>query len=95
MGFAFLQMFLFMRVFPLTVQDRVIRLEMRLRLERILSTELKPRIPELTARPARRAAIRARRGAPAPDPGGPREEDDATEGDQARIRDWQADHLRA
>ncbi|HEV7968932.1 MAG TPA: DUF6526 family protein [Candidatus Acidoferrales bacterium] len=36
------------RVFALTVQDRVIRLEMRLRLAEILPAELRPRIPEFT-----------------------------------------------
>jgi hypothetical protein len=38
------------RVMALTVQDRVIRLEMRLRLRGILPTELHPRINELTPR---------------------------------------------
>jgi hypothetical protein len=41
-------MYFYMRQFALTVQDRVIRLEMRLRLERLLPTDLKPRIGELT-----------------------------------------------
>ena len=36
------------RMFALTVQDRVIRLEMRLRLEKLLPADLKPRIPEFT-----------------------------------------------
>lgn len=40
----------FARLFPLGVQDRVIRLEERLRLERLLDDELRPRIPELTTR---------------------------------------------
>lgn len=36
------------RVMALTVQDRVIRLEMWLRLQHVLPVELRPRIPELT-----------------------------------------------
>jgi hypothetical protein len=38
------------RVFPLGVQDRVIRLEERLRMERLLPADLRPRIGELTTR---------------------------------------------
>src|SRR5262249_17336300 len=41
-------MFWFIRSFPLTVQDRVIRLEMRLRLAQLLPPDLKGRIHELT-----------------------------------------------
>jgi hypothetical protein len=38
------------RVFPLGVQDRVIRLEERMRMERVLPTDLRARIPELSTR---------------------------------------------
>ncbi|HEY0704089.1 MAG TPA: DUF6526 family protein [Candidatus Acidoferrales bacterium] len=36
------------RIFPLTVQDRVIRLEMQLRLQRLLPADLQASIPALT-----------------------------------------------
>lgn len=45
---AFLMLALTARLMVLTVQDRVIRLEMRLRLAELLSPDLHPRIPEFT-----------------------------------------------
>ena len=48
MAFALLTFALFARLFALTVQDRVIRLEMRLRMAEILPADLRPRIPEFT-----------------------------------------------
>jgi hypothetical protein len=45
---ALLILFFCARVFALTVQDRVIRLEMRLRLERLLPREQHPRIDKLS-----------------------------------------------
>jgi dolichyl-phosphate-mannose--protein O-mannosyl transferase len=48
MGAAFLVIFFYARIFALTVQDRVIRLEMRLRMERLLPPDLRARISEFT-----------------------------------------------
>jgi hypothetical protein len=41
---------LYARVFPLGVQDRVIRLEERMRMEKVLPADLRSRIGELTAK---------------------------------------------
>ena len=41
-------LFLYARLFATTVQDRVIRLEMHLRLNQLLPPELRPRIPEFS-----------------------------------------------
>src|ERR1700719_3224433 len=49
MALALFMLAFYARTFAMTVQDRVIRLEMRLRLAELLSAELRPRIPEFTA----------------------------------------------
>ena len=48
MALAFLLLFYYARRFALTLQDRVIRQEMRLRLAKVLPAELAQRIGELT-----------------------------------------------
>ncbi len=48
-AFALLLLFFYTRVFPLGVQDRLIRLEERLRLSELLPDDLKPRALELSA----------------------------------------------
>jgi hypothetical protein len=45
---ALVVLFVFSRTFALTVQDRLIRLEERMRLERLLPAELRPRIGEFS-----------------------------------------------
>jgi hypothetical protein len=45
---ALIVLFFYGRIFPLTAQDRVIRLEERLRYEQLLPADLKPRIGEFT-----------------------------------------------
>jgi len=47
-AFAIVLVAFYARTFPLTVQDRVIRLEERLRLAELLPGDLKPRIGELS-----------------------------------------------
>jgi Family of unknown function (DUF6526) len=48
LSIAFISMFLHLRLFPLAAQDRLIRLEERLRLERLLPHEQRHRIVDLT-----------------------------------------------
>lgn len=50
LGFALLMVAMQVRVYALKVQDRLIRLEETLRMERILPGDLKGRIPELTVK---------------------------------------------
>jgi hypothetical protein len=50
MAVAFVLMAWYLRVFPLAVQDRVIRMEERQRLGRLLPPELRPRLGEFTRR---------------------------------------------
>lgn len=45
---AFLLLFFYARIFSMTVQDRVIRLEMQLHLQRLLPAELRPRVGDFT-----------------------------------------------
>jgi hypothetical protein len=82
------------RVFPLAAQDRVIRLEMRLRLRELLPPELQPRIAEL--RPRHLVALRFASDAELP--GLVRDVLDGKLKDgraiKQAIRDWQPDHLR-
>ena len=50
LGFTILMVAIQVRVYALKVQDRLIRLEETLRMERILPQDLKGRIPELTVK---------------------------------------------
>jgi hypothetical protein len=56
MAVALLLLLLYARTFPLRAQDRVIRLEEWIRMERLLPADLKPRIKEL--RPGQFVALR-------------------------------------
>jgi Family of unknown function (DUF6526) len=95
MGFAFILMFIYMRTFPLTVQDRLIRLEMRLRLERLLPAELKARIPDLTL--PQLIALRFASDAELPVLAREVLDQKLTRPKDIKqtVLDWQADHVRA
>ena len=83
------------RSFSLTVQDRVIRLEMRLRLAQILPAELRPRIPEFT--PAQLVSMRFAGDAELPALARKVLDDKLNNRKAIKqlIKDWQGDYLRA
>jgi hypothetical protein len=83
------------RMFAMTVQDRVIRLEMRLRLQQLLPQDLTPRIPEFTL--AQLVSLRFASDAELPELA--RKVLDEKLNDRKAIkkliRNWQPDYLRA
>jgi len=94
-AFALVMLALSARVMVLAVQDRLIRLEMRLRLRTLLPAELQGRLMELTHKQL--VALRF-----ASDQEMPSLVADVLSGKlptqkaiKQRIQDWQADHLRA
>jgi hypothetical protein len=82
------------RIFALAAQDRVIRLEMRLRLREVLPPDLQPRVAEL--RPRHLVALRFASDAELP--GLVRDVLDGKLKDgrsiKQAIQDWQGDYLR-
>jgi hypothetical protein len=85
---------LYLRFMPVRAQDRIIRLEERTRLDRLVPSDLRGRIGELTA--AQLVAIRF-----APDDEVPELTRRALSGElktqgeiKRAIRNWRADHLR-
>lgn len=91
-----LVLLLFMtRLFALRVQDRVIRLEMRLRLREVLPLNLHPQIAEFT--PAQLVALRFASDAELPDLAATVLRDGIQNKTAIKkmIKVWNADHLRA
>lgn len=88
-------LFVFVRRSALKVQDRVIRLEMRLRLAGLLPADMQPRIPEFTLN----QLVSLRFAGDAELPGLARRVLDQKLNDRKAvkqlIKDWQADYLRA
>ncbi|HTZ72710.1 MAG TPA: DUF6526 family protein [Candidatus Aquilonibacter sp.] len=83
------------RLMALKVQDRVIRLEMRLRLQELLQPELRARIPEFTL--DQLISLRFAGDAELPSLAQKVLDDKVTsrEAIKKMVRDWQADLLRA
>jgi hypothetical protein len=94
-GAALLMLAFLSRVQAVTVQDRVIRLEMRLRLRQVLPTELHGRINDLTHRQL--VALRFAGDAELPELVREILEGKLQTGKQIklRVKNWQPDWLRA
>ncbi len=92
---ALLVLALTARIFALTVQDRVIRLEMHLRMQQVLPPDLTPRIPEFTV--SQLVALRFASDAELPDLARKVLQENLTERKaiKALVRNWQPDNLRA
>jgi Family of unknown function (DUF6526) len=90
---ALLVVWFYSRIFPLAVQDRVIRQEMRLRLARVLPDDLKGRIDQLDR--GQIIALRFASDAELPDLTR-KALDEGTDREtlKKQIKDWQADHWR-
>ncbi len=92
---ALLILFFYARVFALTVQDRVIRLEMTLRLERLLPAELRARVHEFV--PGQLVALRFASDAELPELARKVLSEDLQDKKTIKrmIKSWRADTLRA
>ncbi len=92
---ALFMLMFYARLFALTVQDRVIRLEERLRLEKLLPEDLKPRIGEFT----REQLVGMRFACDAELPALARKvlADKVADRKSVKqlVQNWRADHLRA
>ena len=95
LAIAFLFLAFYSRIFALTVQDRVIRLEMRLRMQQLLSDELRTRIPEFSV--SQLVALRFASDAELPVLANKVLDDKLNDRKAIKkmIRDWQPDLLRA
>jgi hypothetical protein len=95
LAIALLLVALYARMFALTVQDRVIRLEMRLRMEKILPADLKPRVSEFTV--DQLVALRFASDAELPELSRRVLEEKVKDRKSIKqmIKTWKADYLRA
>lgn len=95
LAFALLCLFFFARIFAMTVQDRLIRLEMRLRLQQILPSDLKARIYDLS--PHQMIGLRFASDAEMADLVRDVVTNDIKDREviKKKVKDWQGDYLRA
>ena len=83
------------RVFATTVQDRVIRLEMRLRLQQVLPDDLKPRIGDFSVEQL--VSLRFAGDGELPDLARRVLDEKIADREEIKklVKDWQGDYLRA
>jgi|ERR1700739_2264216 uncharacterized protein DUF6526 len=95
LALALMVIALYGRLFALTVQDRVIRLEMRLRLAELLPPDLRPRIPEFTV--AQLVSLRFASDVELPTLARKALEEKLSDRKSIKqlVKDWQGDYLRA
>lgn len=94
-GVILLLSFYYLRAFPLAVQDRLIRLEERLRLARVMPPEMQSRLDEFT--PSQLIALRFASDAELPELATRVLNERLSDRRQIKplIRDWRADYMRA
>jgi Family of unknown function (DUF6526) len=92
---ALVILFFFARVFALRVQDRVIRLEMRLRMRELLPADLVPRIPEFTAGQLVALRFASDRELPVLARQVLEQRMNDRKAIKQLVKEWQGDHLRA
>ena len=95
MAVAFVLMVVYLRTFPLAVQDRVIRLEERMRLGRLLPQDLRPRLGEFTRGQLVGLRYASDEELPALAARVLNEGITSKRAIKAMVTQWRADHLRA
>jgi Family of unknown function (DUF6526) len=95
LAIALLIIWAFARVFALTVQDRLIRLEMRLRMASLLPAEMRSRIPEFTVAQLVSLRFASDEELPALSRKVLDEKINERKAIKKLIKNWQADELRA
>ena len=93
-AFALIIIFFYARIFALTVQNRLIRLEMRLRMRELLPDDLRPQIDRFTV--PQLVAMRFASDAELPDLARKVIADNISDRTAIKkmIQDWQGDHVR-
>lgn len=95
MAIGFVLVGWYLRIFPLAVQDRVIRLEERMRLGRLLPPELRPRLGEFTRQQLVGLRFASDEELPALAARVLNEGITSKQAIKRMVAQWRADHLRA